>query len=128
MADETILRTVTVMPVTDVVEAAGWYKSALGFELRWLKEGGELPPNYAVLERDGVQVHLILDEDPRPQPEWLRAGRGYLYLQVRDVESLYSGARSSGVVRGIETEPWGARAFLLEDPSGNSVRVEEPAQ
>jgi len=129
MVEGQFCRTITVMPVVDIAAACAWYREALGLETHYLHEGespGEIT-NYAVLARDGVQVHLILDEPPPHAQAWTQAGTGYLYLRVRDVQAVYEAVVARGMepTRGIATEGWGARAFLLTDPSGNSVRVEE---
>ena len=129
MSEQQFIRTVTVLPVSDITQACEWYQRALGLETVYLHEGvqeGEVT-NYAVLERDGVQVHLILDEPPPYRASWTRAGTGYLYLKVRDVDATYKEVESAGVeiARGLETENWGARGFNLTDPSGNAVHVEQ---
>jgi uncharacterized glyoxalase superfamily protein PhnB len=36
-------------------------------------------------------------------------------------------SRGVDIARGIETEIWGARAFNLVDPSGNSIHIEQMA-
>ena len=129
MSGQQFLRTVTVLPVSDIVQSAAWYRLALGFETVYLHEGvdpGEVT-NYAVLRRDDLFVHLILDEPPPCRQEWTVAGRGYLYLIVRDVDAVFEEVRLRGVsiARGLETENWGARGFNLTDPSGSAILVEQ---
>jgi len=124
-----LIRTVTVLPVHDIAEATAWYEKALGLETVYL-HGGSTPDevtNYAILVRDGVQVHLILDEPPPYRSEWTVAGRGYLYLIVRDVQAAFDEVVATGVAitRGLQTEGWGATAFLLTDPSRNEIRIEQ---
>ena len=123
------LRTVTVLPVDDIGVAAKWYKHALGLNTAYLHEGEDdtEATNYAILARDGVEVHLILDEPPPHRTAWSHAGTGYLYLLVRDVDAVFEEVRSRGfpIARALRTEGWGARAFELTDPAGNSVHIEQ---
>ena len=95
----------------------------------YLHEGDEEgeATNYAVLERDAATFHLILDESPQHAASWTKAGSGYLYLLVSDIEAEYAGVKSRGVqiARELRIELWGAKAFNLRDPSGNEVHVEE---
>ena len=129
MPEPQLLRTITVLPGADIAESVGWYRRALGFECVYLHEGtqqGEAT-NYAILRRDGLDVHLILDEPPPHAQAWTKAGTGYLYLMVREVDAVFAEVQSRGVAvaRGLETENWGARGFNLVDASGNAVHVEE---
>ena len=129
MSDSQFLRTLTVLPVRDIAEATDWYEQNLGMSTIYLHEGqepGEVT-NYAVLERDGLHVHLILDEHFPDAEAWVTSGNGYLYLKVRDVDAMYAEVQQRGasIARELRTENWGARGFNLRDPSGNSVHVEE---
>jgi uncharacterized glyoxalase superfamily protein PhnB len=122
------MRTITVLPVRDIAEACAWYELALELETIYLHEGieeGEAT-NYAVLTRDDLEVHLILDEAPG-EPSWTTAGTGYLYLRVRDVDEMFEEVASRGVSasRGIEMMSWGLRNFHLTDPSNNLISIEE---
>ncbi|MDX1966693.1 MAG: VOC family protein [Planctomycetaceae bacterium] len=126
--DAAFVRTVTVLPVADIEESVHWYRQALGFEAVYLHTGDDdsEPTNYAILRRGDVQFHLILDE-PSHRLSWTKAGAGYLYLFVRDIDATFAEVNSRGVpiARGLQTENWGARGFNLTDPSGNAVHVEQ---
>lgn len=123
-----LLRTVTVLPVNDISNAAAWYKSALDFETVYLHEGQEEgeTTNYAVLEREGLQVHLVLDEPPPHDLPWTKSGTGFLYLIVKDIDAMLREVESRGVqlARGLKTEDWGARGFYMHDPCGNTIHIE----
>ncbi len=129
MHNKQLCRTVTVLPVADLAQAVAWYEQTLGLETIYLHEGSTLDEatNYAILARDGVEVHLILDEPLPDAPVWTRAGTGYLYLFVRDIDAEYADvlARGATVARGLATENWGARGFNLTDSSGNAVHLEQ---
>lgn len=122
------IRAVLVLPVRDMSEARGWYAAALGFETVYLNTDPVDDPdgNYAILRRDDAEVHLILDQPPRPH-SWQTAGTGYLYLLVRGVEAVFQRARERDIpfTRELRTEDWGAAAFQLTDPSGNLILVAE---
>jgi uncharacterized glyoxalase superfamily protein PhnB len=131
MSGARCIRAVLVLPVDDMRRARGWYAAALDFETVYLHcDPAEDPDgNYAILRREGAEVHLILDEPPREHP-WTTAGTGYLFLIVRGVDALYEQVRGRGVVvtREIEEQSWGARAFQLTDPSGNLILVAEDTE
>lgn len=122
------LRSLFVLPARDLHESIAWYQRTLGFETAYVHTGDDAsePDNYAVLRRDTAVVHLILDEPGHAMPAWAQAGVGYLYVIVDDVEAALAEVVATGTepARGIETEDWGGRAFLLTDPAGNAVRVE----
>jgi uncharacterized glyoxalase superfamily protein PhnB len=77
------------------------------------------------MNRDTADVHFIMDEGGAI---WTRSGTGYLYLRVRDVETIYSSVKSQDVpiTRELQHESWPARGFNLKDPSGNEVHIEQP--
>lgn len=118
-----------MLPVDNISRTTEWYGRVLGFETVYLHEGtkaGEVT-NYAITVRDGVPVHLLLDEPPPHERPWTKAGTGYLYLQVRNVDEVFAQVVASGaqVTRGLQTENWGARGFNLADPSGNAIHIEQ---
>jgi uncharacterized glyoxalase superfamily protein PhnB len=124
-----VLGAIVVLPVDNIARATEWYGRVLGFETVYLHEGtkvGEVT-NYAIMVRDGVAVHLILDEPPPHDRPWTKAGTGYLYLQVRNVDEVFAEVAAGGgkVRRGVQTESWGARSFNLTDPSGNDIHIEQ---
>ena len=83
--------------------------------------------NYAIMVRDGVEVHPILDEPPLSAATWTKAGTGYLYLKVHDIERVYREVWSRGIEieNDLETASWGAKGFEIRDCSGNLIRIEE---
>lgn len=124
MSEQRFLRAIPQLPVTDVEASAEWYHRALGFEIVFLNEDpdDDDPTNYAGLRQGEVEVHLILDEDSSA-----KAGTAYLYLITRNVEEIYDTVKSKSVTiaRELRTEPWGAKAFNVLDPDGNTVHISE---
>ena len=131
MSSPRFLRATVVLPVGDLYDTIAWYERVLGFQTRYIHGSGrrgeaEDFANYAIMARDDVEVHFILDENGLV---WTRAGTGYLYLTVRGVDALYAGLTASGIriARPLQHENWPARGFNVTDPSGNDVHIEEPA-
>jgi uncharacterized glyoxalase superfamily protein PhnB len=125
MGEQQFLKSTVILPVSDIEEAARWFERALDFRTQYIHGSGKRGEtndfaNYAVMSRDAIEVHLILDEGGAL---WTRAGTGYLYLTVRDVEAVYAGvkSRSIPISRELQLENWPARGFNLKDPSGNEV-------
>ena len=120
------VRAQLVLPVANLPAARDWYARALDFETVYLHSDPAEDPegNYAILRRDGAEVHLILDEPPREHP-WTTAGAGYMFLLVRGVDDVYEQVQARGIAitRAMRQEAWGARAFQLTDPSGNLILV-----
>jgi uncharacterized glyoxalase superfamily protein PhnB len=123
------LKTTIILPVSDIFVATAWYEQALGFQSVYVHGNGRRDEaedfaNYAIMTRDAVEIHFILDEDG---PVWTRAGNGYLSITVRDVEAVYSDVLSRGIpiARELQRENWPARGFNLKDPSGNEVHIEQ---
>lgn len=120
---------ISVLPVNNIEEVSRWYEQTLGFRTTFLNEGDDESEvtNYAILRREQVVFHLILDESPDHEASWTRAGSGYLYLLVGDIEQEYEDVRSSGatVSRDLQIENCGAKGFNLRDPSGNEIHVEQ---
>lgn len=124
------LKTTIILPVNDIYVTIAWYEQTFGFQSLYLHGSGrrgevEDFANYAIMSRDAVEIHFILDEDG---PVWTRAGTGYLSITVRDVDGVYAEVRSRNVplARELQRENWPARGFNLEDPSGNEVHIEQP--
>jgi catechol 2,3-dioxygenase-like lactoylglutathione lyase family enzyme len=123
------LKTTVILPVSDIAGTTAWYERVLGFTTRYVHGSGrrgeaENFANYAMMAREQVEVHFILDEGG---PVWTRSGTGHLHLTVRDVDAVYAEVRSHGVpiARDLQRENWPARGFDFADPSGNDVHIEQ---
>ena len=130
MSEAQFLKTTIILPVGDIDDTLAWYERALGFRTTYIHGEGKRGEaedfaNYAIMTRDAVEVHFILDEGG---PVWTRSGTGYLSLTVRDVDVVYAEVQSRGIpiARALQKENWPARGFLLTDPSGNEVHLEQP--
>ena len=132
MSTPQFLHPTIILPVSDIYETVAWYERVLGLQTQYVHGSGrrgeaEDFANYATMNRDSVEVHFILDEGG---PIWTRSGTGYLCLTVRDVDLEYSEVKSRGipVLRELQKQNWGTRAFSLKDPSGNEVLIQQPTE
>jgi uncharacterized glyoxalase superfamily protein PhnB len=124
------LGTKLILPVSDIYDTTAWYEKVFGFETVYLHgEGrrGEAEDfcNYAIMARDNVEVHFMLDEG---RHVWSQSGTAFLGLVVRDVDSLFAKVKALGIpiARGLQEENWPARGFGINDPSGNAIHIEQP--
>ena len=125
------LSTKTILPVNDIYETTEWYGRVLGLQTIYIHGEGrrgeaEDFANYAIMVRDHVEVHFILDEDNGKK--WTRAGVGHLGLTVSDIDAVYASVKTLGtpIARELQQENWPARGFSLVDPSGNDLHIEQP--
>ena len=82
-------------------------------------------PDYGIVERDGVQIHLRLCDDPNiPLSTGCR-------INVDDVAELNDTFSRLGAVHSngaLSIKPWGWREFSITDIDGNLITfAERPA-
>ena len=115
---------VPVVATEDVRAAVEYYIGVLGFREHFAF--GD-PPVYAGVEREGVLVYISLDaglvgamRSAGVHPE--------VFLWVKGVDGVYEEHRRRGarIVEEISDRPWDARQYVIEDPSGNRLKVAEP--
>jgi uncharacterized glyoxalase superfamily protein PhnB len=102
--------------VTDVAQAAEYYKTKLAFKVDYLY--GE-PPFYGMVTRDGASLHLRhVDRHPldRTEKDLLTAS-----IPVEGIESLFLEFQASGVEfhQTLQRQPWGTSDFIVKDSDGN---------
>lgn len=121
MKEELILRTITVLPVKDIMAAAAWYDEALGFRTLVFPKGNPNDhTNYAILKREHLEIHLY-------QHTTTGASAGILYLKVSDLDEAFREVQSGNTLikRAPEMMWYGLKNFILEDPDGNYICIEE---
>ena len=134
MSDSQFVKTTVILPVTDLYDSIAWYERVLGFRSRYIHGSGrrgetEEFANYAIVARDAVEVHFILDETPDAGPRgWDRPGNGRLGLTVSNVDNVYAAVVAAGVpiVSALQKLNWPARGFDVKDPDGNAIHIEQP--
>jgi Ser/Thr protein kinase RdoA (MazF antagonist) len=111
-----------VFPVRDLRRALAHY-AALGFEVEPYADGD----GYGFAGRDGVSLHLSLDEGHGPEADHRHVGTAYLY--VEDADALYDEWARPGVgglTRRVGDTPYKLREGSHVDPDGNLIRFGSP--
>lgn len=106
------------MPVSDMEKALDYYEQQLGFAVVMRMSDGE----YAIVERDGVALHLYLDAVGKQSP-------GSIHIFAVGLDELISELKGRGarITHEIARQPWGNRDFRIADPSGNVIKYTEPS-
>jgi uncharacterized glyoxalase superfamily protein PhnB len=108
-----LVRVAPELPVPDLAVALEYYTGRLGFEV-----ASVLPSHdYAIVERDGVALHLFT-----AAPEKHTAVS--IHVFVNGLAELFADVESRGalVTQEIERKPWGNREFRVVDPAGNIIK------
>src|SRR5947208_198168 len=131
------VRTIPALPVQDIAVAITFYRDKLGFTEVHQDTG------FAVVRRDGAEIHLWAAGDERwrrrlgaaldgslpVDPDTVRmvvsgaesflAGTASCRIEVQGIDDLYAEYRASGVLYSDETivkaQPWGTREFPASD-------------
>lgn len=108
-----------VLLVADVVKAAEYYTSKLGFTVE--RFWGE-PPAFAIARRDGFSV--MLNQVKKGDPIYPNAGydgRYDIYFDVSDADALYAEVKAKGadVVCEPEDQIYLMREFSVRDVDGH---------
>ena len=114
--------------VDDVDESIAFYTKHLGFEVRT-----SFAPAFADVTRGNLRLLLSgpTSSAGRPMPDGTTPGPGgwnRIHLIVADIASEVDQLRRAGVPfrNDIVTGP-GGQQILIEDPSGNTVELFQPA-
>ena len=81
-------------------------------------------PDYGIAERDGVQIHFWLCQDPRVPRE--TACR----VAVEGIEELFQAYSEKRVIHpngSLAVKPWGVWEFSILDPDGNLITFQQAA-
>jgi predicted enzyme related to lactoylglutathione lyase len=120
------------IPVHDPEAALGFYRDALGLEVRNDVTAGEF--RWVTVGAPGQAVDVVLSQPHggRSQTE----GDALLTLVTQgslqaaifradDLDATFEKVRASGaeVLQEPVSQPWGARDCAFRDPSGNLVRI-----
>ena len=110
--------------VADVEKSLAWYRDVLGFTVgdRW-DSGGTL---MGVEMSAGTTVFMLSQDDWKKGRDRVKGEGLRLYCgTTQDVDRLAERIKASGGVLGQEPrdEPWGARAFTIDDPDGFKITI-----
>jgi len=113
-----LLRAAPEMPVVDIDAALDHYQTRLGFSVAMRMPAGD----YAIVERDGVAIHLFEDPSSRHTPV-------SVHVFAHGLDALFTElqGRGAGITQAIARQAWGNRDFRISDPSGNEIKFTEPS-
>ena len=121
--------------VNDVDESIGFYRDALGLEVRndvasggyrWVTLGSVAQPGLELVlsephagrsKADGDALQELLTKGALPT----------LVFRSDDLDGIFETVRASGaeVLQEPTDQPWGPRDCAFRDPSGNTVRISQ---
>jgi catechol 2,3-dioxygenase-like lactoylglutathione lyase family enzyme len=105
-----------VLAVRDVGASLAFYLDRLGFREQFRL--GD-PPEYAILDRDAVSLHLM----PAARGDAMGLGRSNVYVFTPAVDRLHEEFREAGCAIEVPPTdfPYGMREMSLRDPDGNRI-------
>ena len=114
----TLSRIAPEIPVTDLKGAINYYAEKLGFQLAMQLPAGD----YAIVERDGIAIHLFKSNSSACVPI-------AVHIFTSELDELHNELLDRGALisQGIVMKPWGNRDFRVNDCAGNLLKFTEPA-
>ncbi len=125
------------LPHTDADAALGFYRDALGFEvrndvgydgLRWLTVGPAGQPETSIVLHPPATDPGITEDERRTILELIAKGSyGALTLSSDDLDQLFEHlvAQGADVVQEPMDQPYGVRDCAFRDPAGNLLRINQ---
>lgn len=109
---------IPILPSLDITVSEEFYVD-IGFESVFSNPDGDEP--YAIIERDGVQVHFWECDDP-----WLPSNSS-CRIEVSDVDSYHEAfQRPSAIFTALEETSFGTQEFVIKDPHENLMWFFDP--
>ena len=109
--------------VTDVKKTAEYYKNILGFTIIGLVAE---PPVYAMVERDGFQVHFAKSDtqEIKKNKDYRSISHDFI-IWVPEIDAFYEELKSKNaiILEGIVKRTYGSREFVIEDCDGHTILV-----
>jgi DNA-binding transcriptional MerR regulator len=100
------------VPVSDLDQSITYYQEALGLDLAWRTDDGQL----AAIATGGIEILLLVpwpgEQPPPPQS---------FYVYVEDPDALCADAEKAGaiIVDTVALRTYGMRDFAVADPDGH---------
>lgn len=125
------------LPHTDAEAALGFYRDALGFEvrndvgydgLRWLTVGPEGQPDTSIVLHPPTTDPGLTDDERQTILELIAKGSySALTLASDDLDALFDRLVETGadVVQEPMDQPYGVRDCAFRDPAGNLLRINQ---
>lgn len=106
------------LPVFNLPKSLDYYEGKLGFRTVMAIPARD----YAVIERDGVAIHLFTAGEGN--------GPTAIHIFVEGLDELYSELETAGaqIKQAIVRKPWGNRDFRVLDDFGNEIKFTEANQ
>ena len=110
--------------VNDIERSLAWYRDVLGCSVaeRW-EDGGKLMG----VEVTAGEVSFMLGQDDWKKGRDRVKGEGFrIYCTTtQDVDRLADGIKARGgtLLREPTDQPWGTRAFAIQDPDGFKITI-----
>ncbi len=125
------------LPHTDADAALGFYRDALGFDVRndvgydgqrWITVGPPSQPETSIVLHPPATDPGISETERRTILELMAKGSwGALTLASDDLDALFEQLveRGADVVQEPMDQPYGVRDCAFRDPSGNLLRINQ---
>jgi catechol 2,3-dioxygenase-like lactoylglutathione lyase family enzyme len=125
------------LPHDDPEAALGFYRDALGFEvrldvgyegMRWITVGPVGQPDTAIVLHPPAVDPGVTDGERQMIVEMMAKGTyGGINLATPDLDATFDRLQASGadVVQEPTDQPYGVRDCAFRDPAGNLVRIQE---
>lgn len=112
-----LLRIAPELPVANLHRSLEYYETKLGFRTAMTMPDGD----YAIVERDGVAIHLFQAGAQNISPV-------SIHIFTDGLDDLYAELqrRGANLKQNIVRKPWGNRDFRVNDDSGNEIKFTEP--
>ncbi len=112
-----LLRIAPELPAANLKAALAFYEHKLGFRVASQMPGAD----YAVVERDGIFIHIFQDAIHKHSPVGVQ-------LFTAELEGLRDDLieRGAHLSQDIVRKPWGNRDFRIRDDFGNELKFTEP--
>ena len=119
-----------VLGCEQVMAVAEWFRDVLGFDLdpaRVFALDAREGASYAIVDRDGIEVHLQLRRVAGPHVSADPNAYDF-YARVPDADALHAElvGRGAKIVQPLEVQPYGMRDFSVESPEGHRVMFGSP--
>jgi len=133
-----IIINASFLPHTDPEASLGFYRDALGFEvrkdvgyqdMRWVTVGPVGQPDTSIVLYPPTADPNITEDEGRVITEMIAKGTfASIMLATRDLDATFEKLQASPHVEVVQEptdQDWGARDCALRDPAGNMVRLQQ---
>src|SRR4051794_21879459 len=126
------------LPHDDADAALGFYRDALGFEvrndvgyngMRWLTVGPVDQPGTSIVLHPPAATPGLTDDERRLIAEMMAKGTyATILMATHDLDATFERVQASSdaeVVQEPTEQPYGVRDCAVRDPAGNMIRIQQ---